>query len=485
MTKQSFSIAVFPFLKTSEAVQLGNITFRSTEDVTCLPEDQASAVTEVAAMLFLKDQLRIDSSAYAILPFLEMERPGPVFQTLADIRAVVAYMYSSPHEIFDHLFLDPEEISMVLFSPARVSRFLVSPEHHTHLAISENGIPSRAPEDLSGYYGLYNFRSHFWVARGSRIYGPKPQMTLNISQNLYRDVTAGAEQRMDLRIMFDLLGRPANEAWRRIIKSVQWYNVANESTSGPDRAILNLAIAFEALLKLPEASKTDRLVDSISLLLGRTERLDDWARQFYAARSRVAHEGHLGEYYYRPSESSRSGRLSSQFGSLMLYARQVFQLCVEALLVGADLAERAQLREKFVSNEERYHDICRALKLKTDPAEHKLTAVRTIVRLLRKFKFVESGPVPFDIIFAAVRSAAETLLEAENPNSAELENSLRSITASRRSDEKLRQVESIEHLHELFRQLDRDGMTQNQLALRELVEEAWSDLAFRNFARRN
>ena len=69
----------------------------------------------------------------------------------------------------------------------------------------------------------------------------------------------------------------------------------------PDRALLNLAVAFEALLRLPDSSKTERLVDAITLLLGRTERLDDWAQQFYAARSRVAHEGKVGNrYYYIP-----------------------------------------------------------------------------------------------------------------------------------------------------------------------------------------
>jgi hypothetical protein len=86
-----------------------------------------------------------------------------------------------------------------------------------------------------------------------------------------------------------------------------------------------LAIAFETLLRLPEFSKTDRLVDAISLLLGRTGRLDDWAEQFYAARSQVAHEGQVRDrYFYAPGGNKRSA--SGVFGSLMLYGRQIFQL---------------------------------------------------------------------------------------------------------------------------------------------------------------
>jgi hypothetical protein len=49
--------------------------------------------------------------------------------------------------------------------------------------------------------------------------------------------------------------------------------VTQQAFSVVDRALLNLAVAFEALLKLPDSSKTERLVDAISLLLGRTERL--------------------------------------------------------------------------------------------------------------------------------------------------------------------------------------------------------------------
>ena len=124
--------------------------------------------------------------------------------------------------------------------------------------------------------------------------------------------------------------------------------------------MLNLAVAFETLLRLPESSKKDRLVDAISLLLGRTDRLDDWANQFYAARSRIAHEGQLSDsYFYAPGAGKP--RQADIFGSLMLFGRMIFQLCVGTLLVGIDLAERAQLQEKFITNCERYKKICELL----------------------------------------------------------------------------------------------------------------------------
>jgi hypothetical protein len=48
-------IAVFPFLKTTDPIQLGSFKFRSTNDTVDLPEDDAVHVREIADMLFLKD----------------------------------------------------------------------------------------------------------------------------------------------------------------------------------------------------------------------------------------------------------------------------------------------------------------------------------------------------------------------------------------------------------------------------------------------
>jgi hypothetical protein len=55
------AIAVFPFLKTTEPIRLGSFTFRSTDDITDLREQDAVHIQEIAAMLFLKDDLRIRS----------------------------------------------------------------------------------------------------------------------------------------------------------------------------------------------------------------------------------------------------------------------------------------------------------------------------------------------------------------------------------------------------------------------------------------
>ena len=70
-------IAVFPFLKTTHPIQLGSFSFRSTDDTSDLEKQDAANVREIADMLFLKDELRIRSASYALLPPLDLDKVDP------------------------------------------------------------------------------------------------------------------------------------------------------------------------------------------------------------------------------------------------------------------------------------------------------------------------------------------------------------------------------------------------------------------------
>ncbi len=88
MADADFSVAVFPFLKTSNPVRIGGYVFRSTEDVEGLRPGQARAIGEIAQMLFVQNDLRIKSASYAILPTAllksEIKRKGVSYRELAD-----------------------------------------------------------------------------------------------------------------------------------------------------------------------------------------------------------------------------------------------------------------------------------------------------------------------------------------------------------------------------------------------------------------
>ncbi|MBH5396417.1 hypothetical protein HZZ13_01120 [Bradyrhizobium sp. CNPSo 4010] len=163
MTNSDFAVAIFPFLKTSSPVRIGGYNFRSTEDVEGLPPHQATAIDELARMLFVQSDLRVKSASYAILPDIEVHSGDPRLRHLAHLRDVVAYLYAAPHDVLETVFLSPEEISLVLFTPSRVSALLTRPEHHTESVTPLSGPEPDKGDYVPGYNGLYNLRHAFWV----------------------------------------------------------------------------------------------------------------------------------------------------------------------------------------------------------------------------------------------------------------------------------------------------------------------------------
>jgi hypothetical protein len=466
-----FSVAVFPFLKTSEAVRIGAFTFRSTDDVAGLPELQAQAVREIAAMLFAKDDYRVASASYAIVPRIDIDLPDGSLDRLVEIRTVVAYLYSSPHDTFDSLFLTPEDCSLHVLSPDRVIEFLVRPVHHTERV--NDSPPQNAADDrheLPGYTGLFNLHRAFWVEAGSRIYPPLPQITLNISQDLAHNLHSPYGAGENAARLLQLLRQPRAGIARRIFTALEWYNFANERGAGADRALLNLAVAFEALLMLPKDSKSDRLVDTISLLLGRTERLDEWARQFYRARSRVAHEGRASETRFKPNQLGKRQQAGAA-SSLMFYGRSIFQSCVLTLLTGGELAEHAGLREKFETHEERFKAICATLNNGELTPPERLAFIEPMVAALRRFQFLNTGPTTTGPMLGAVRAASRTLLAIDDG----LDTLREPLERCARPAEQLSEMEAIGAVIELHDALQSAGgdLGHEQRLVEGLVHFVW------------
>lgn len=243
------SFAVFPFLKTSGPVSIANLIFRSTDDTGQLADKESVYLRDIAEMLFLKDDLRIRSASYAAVPYIDLNRPDRQLEQLARVQAFVAYAYGSPHEVFGDPFLSTEHASLVIFSPGPVSVFLVRPDHHVAVVGSASELVPDQRHEIPGYAGLYNFRHHFWAAKGSRLYGPMPHFTLNISQDLTElGPRAG---RRDLDLLAKALAGSATETSERVLTAIRWFNAANAAGSDDATAIVFLAIGFETILALP------------------------------------------------------------------------------------------------------------------------------------------------------------------------------------------------------------------------------------------
>jgi len=476
---KTYSFVVFPFLKTRNTVSIGQLTFRSTDVTDGLSAEQAVCVDEIASMLFLQDNLRIRSASYAIVPFVDLSHPTADLEHFMNVQAVVAYCYASPSHEFGDLFLSSEHASIAIFTPGRVSVYLVRPDFHVDEVEPVSALRADARGEVEGYAGLYNFRHHFWVSKGSRLYGPKPHLTINHSQDLSSDLARAAAARVDYRLLSELLRKPDTQTSSRVFASVRWFNAANNEANDHAAAIVNLSIAFEALFSLPIDEKTNRLTDAISLLLGRIPRLDIWARQFYDARSRIVHEGRAQQLRFVATDSRKVSE-GPLYQSLLSYGRQVFQLCLGTLLVGAELAENAGLEEKLFTNQERFHKICKVLADKTIGPCERLERIAPIVAATQQYRFVPESGLQLETMIGATRLAAKTLLEHDEVTSEEVKEHLERLATAKRTNDHLQELDALRALDSIF--TDKSVPTELGCgeAVRALVKVVW-DYVFMHY----
>ena len=469
---RDFSVAVFPFLKTKESLSLGGLLFRSTDDTTGLPAEQILAVQEIASMLFLQDSLRIKSATFAITPYVDLRYRSVDANDLIDIQSVIAYFYASPRHTFGDLFLSPEHASMAIFSPGQIFTSLVRPDFHVEAEEPTVALETDKRDEVRGYSGLYNFCHPFWVTKGSRLFGPLPRMTLNQSQDLSRDL-GSQSSRPDYVLLRELLTRGETETGARALNAVRWFNAANSDANDDATAILKLAIAFESLLNLPADEKTDRLTDSISLLLGRTPRLDIWARQFYGARSRIVHEGRAHQLRFIATDA-RKAPDGPLYQTLLSYGRQVFQLCLGTLLTGAALAERAGLAETLVTNEERFQRICKLLADEKVPALERLDQILPIVAAVEQYRYVPETDLKVATMIGATRLAAKTALAADADVPAEFRAAVEGLISARAPINHLEELEAIAALKKLLDHNRRPGLIEVTESLVRLIDVVYS-----------
>ena len=360
---------------------------------------------------------------------------------------------------------------MVIFSPGRVIPSLVRPDF--------NVTPTEARDELSlddlgyasGYSGSYNFQHHFWVVPGSRLYGPQPHLTLNISQNLSNDISRFSRHRHH-KLLLELLKRPEDAFSVRVFTALRWHNNANLEANDDSVSLVNLAIAFESLLGLPENSKTDLLVDAIALILGRISRLNIWAKQFYAARSAIVHEGSTHQLNFVASTTQRTSD-GEIYQSLLSYGRQVFRLCLGTLLFGSNLAVSAGLEEKFVTNHERFQTICRILNDDNIDPCGRLSQVQPIVKIISRYRFLQESNLKIQTLIGATRLAAKALMDCDNTLSHEIYEKLSVLVSTDRTQDHLDELDAIQELEETFRANVHGGESQYAMTIREIVDIVW------------
>ncbi|HWR82054.1 MAG TPA: hypothetical protein VN285_01995 [Candidatus Deferrimicrobium sp.] len=469
---QNHSFAVFPYLKTTDAVTVGQLTFRSTDVSNELTSKQKEHLSDIASMLFLKDNLRIKSASYALIPFIDVSHPGPFIEHLKHVQSVVAYCYASPRHEFGDIFLSPEHASMVVFSPERVIKGLVRPDFHVEEVPSITSQVADNRTEIDGYAGLFNFRHHFWVAKGSRLYGPKPHLTLNISQHLSSDIVCAEQSRCDYRLLCEFLRKPVTKTSARAFTALRWFNAANSDANDPSAAIVDLSIAFEALMNLPADQKADRLTDAVSMLLGRIPRVDIWVRQFYDARSQIVHQGSSQLLHFVATDSIKK-RDGQQYQSLLSYGRQIFQLCLGTLLTGADLAEKSGLEEKLITNEERFREICRILDNNQIQLSERLDEILPIIAAIDQYRYISESSLQLETMIGATRRAAKALLEIIDENSTELKRRLSALITAKRTTNHFEELDELRKLDSAFKEKTLLTANPYRETVQRLIEIVW------------
>lgn len=449
MNKESCSFAVFPFLRTKEPVSIGELKFRSTDDTSGLSGEQANYVREIAAMLFLQDNLRIKSASYAIIPFVDLDQATVDLGHLENIQAFVAYCYASPHSVFGTTFLSTEHASMAVFTPGTVPGFCVRPDFHVEATEAAPQLDVDANGQVEGYAGLFNFRHHFWVTKSSRLYGPLPHPTLNHSQDLSLNFRSVERGRTDYRFLGQLLKKPETRTSTRFFTAVRWFNAANSAANDDAKAIVDLAIAFEALFVLPRDHKTDRFIETIYLLLGRIPRLDVWAQQFYEVRSHIVHEGYVHQLRFVATDKRKpsEGPLCQ---SLVAYGRHIFQLCLGTLLAGYELAEKVGMEDKLVTNEERFQSICKVLADETIDHSERLSRIIPVVTAIEQYRFVSESGLLLTTMIVAVKLTCKNLLEENKSLPQDMKARLEQVVKARRMDDHFEEIDALHNLDGVF-----------------------------------
>ena len=476
---KTYSVVVFPFLKTSSPVRLGFLEFRSTDDLDGLPDDQAESVAEIADMLFALGNQRIESASYAISDRIDLENwntPASL-KACGDIEAVVAYLYASPRHEFNDLFLTPEHTSMVVLTPNRVAGSLVRLQFNVVNVVEPADLEASSAGFVDGYDGVLGLRHHFWVAPGSRIYGTTPHPVLNIYQDLAHDVEH-SRARADYRLLFELLvDRDRETDLRdRVFTAIRWFNRANSEHREEAESFICLAVALETLLRLPQDAKKSRFVDAITLLLGRVPRLEDWATQFYEARSRAVHEGNVGQVAFIPRSTSSKQAKETTYQSLLAYGREVFQLCLGTILTGASLSSHADLESKLITNSERFTTVCRTLNDDSLPLAARLERLDSLACEIARYRYVPDTGLDKAAMLGACRTAAKVVIDSGAEIAEGLRDAIGVMANAHSTDNHL---ERLEALHTLVSEIEKQ---KNLTKLGEicgmitLVKTTWSYL---------
>lgn len=409
--------AFFPYLKTSEPIRFRSVTVRPSEDSTGVSADAVPDLVTLRSIFFLRDHQRIKSVSYAFCADEVAESVTSEFlRDLSELRVLLAYLYSSPHDSSGEPFLRNEHSSLYVFRRKQLFRSLIENEHNVDSAQAAEYPEPDDRGEIPGYECEVDGRSMTWVTSGSRLYPPCIRFWLNISQDLRWDFErmAGSTRYDPVLSFFASRRDEPSEPYGRLLTALRWYNLSIAADVPDDAALVHLATAFESLLGLEQGPDiTRRFKSAVMLLIGNVPRADAWLDQFYRARSEIVHRGEANALRFNPYHGMKGVPEDAESGyrSLTSYGLFIFQICAAAVSGGALVARQVGLESMLLTNRQRLERISRVLSSK-EPAKARLAAIAKDVADIHRFQFVGEPRLTIDHLLGAVKLLARCYLEA-------------------------------------------------------------------------
>lgn len=246
-----FSLAFFPYLKTVDEIHYKSLTFRSSNDAEGIPDEIKSHLEVLRKLFFLRDNLQIEAMTYTILPRSSEQIDPEALRHLQEFQTLIIYLYSSPHEVLGNPFFSNEHMSVFTANPKPVSLYLFKETDNVVDVASTTYPKPNHREEIDGYEIILNFKTYLWAIEGSRIYPPTGRLGLNISQNLYFDLSRmDSKNHTNSLIRFLKADTKMPHLYNRIMRALTWYNRSVSKDIEEEVALVNLAVAFESLLDL-------------------------------------------------------------------------------------------------------------------------------------------------------------------------------------------------------------------------------------------
>lgn len=461
------SFIILPYLTTSQPILIGECLFKNCNDIDDLDKNKQSYLKKIRKIIYLQDKLRINSFAYSVLPITDNARNLPDIEYLQKVKNILGYIYSSPQKPGNDVFMTSEYSSILIFVPEIVDYFLV---FSNSKVINESKEKFDKLNRKKGFMLVRNFDDTSWITEQTKVYPANKRIFLNHYQDLNHDIEMLSSDMRNAYVYLVKLLKIKNSISERVFISLKWYNYATEDIDDINYSIICLSIAFESLLNLPADEKTSRIIDSISLLLGRPNRLEEWTRQFYNIRSAIVHEGNSTEHYFTiPGNKKDQKKL---YGSVFNNGLVIYRLCLRTILIGQDLSNEFGVDELFISNQERLENIIKICENEGIEYCEKINKVCIFISDIEENAYIPENNIAYSLIFSTLDKFL-TLIKNDNTFEDSFKSLINKYLAISSKDQQLPKLDSLNELFETYKKNKTSEKNELQKAAEQIINYTW------------